>query len=426
VNLFTAPSAIPRDFLSIRSDRPAPAHVPSGRVVDLQWATGRTPNDLVEPYQPFGWLLGADVPRILYDPTPGPLHPVGGWYVMHYEDIRRVYEEHETFSTVGVAEFQRMIGETFHSIPLAFDPPLHTRYRKFLNPHFTPVALKKMEASVRALAVEMIEEFADKGEVDIAYDFGRVYPVRIFMDLMGFPPAMFEQFLQWEYDILHSRDPVKTGDALKGVIAWLRGFIAERERVSDDKLVSKIVHGTIEGETLTADEKIGIVWFLWLGGLDTVASTISQMFRRLGQDQALQARLRTDPELINTAVEEFLRTQPLVNSSRTVVQDTEWHGITLKAGDQVFVLNSVGNFDPDQFADPRAFDPARGANRHFTFIGGAHICLGAPLARRELRCLLDEFLRRIPRFRIKPSADTTVNPGLLSIRNLPIVWDVPA
>jgi cytochrome P450 len=393
-------------------------------VVNLQWAAGHISNDLAEPYEPVRWLLGADVPRILYDSTPGPMHPVGGWYVMHYEDIRRVYEEHETFSALGVAEFQRMIGETFHSIPLAFDPPLHTRYRKFLNPHFTPVAMKRMEASVRALAVEMIEEFADQGEVDIAYDFGRIYPVRIFMDLMGFPRAMFDQFLQWEWDILHAKDPEKTIESLKGVIAWLRGFIAEREREPDSRLVSKIVHGMIEGKPLTADEKIGIVWFLWLGGLDTVASTISQMFRRLGQNQTLQARLREDPELINTAVEEFLRTQPLVNSSRTVRHDIEWHGVKLKAGDQMFVLNSVGNFDPDQFMDAQTFDPARPANRHFTFIGGVHICLGAPLARRELRILLDEFLRRIPSFQIKPGADTTVNPGLLSIRNLPIVWDV--
>lgn len=424
MNLSSPPRALPRDLASIRSDSPAPAHVPPDRVVYLQWATGQTPNDLVEPYEPCGWLLGADVPRILYDPTPGPMHPVGGWYVMHYEDIRRVYEEHETFSTVGVAGFQRMIGETFTSIPLGLDPPLHTRYRKFLNPHFTPVAIKKMEASIRGLVVDMIEQFADKGEVDIAYDFGRVYPVRIFMDLMGFPPAMFEQFLQWEYDILHSRDPARTGAALKGVIGWLRGFIAEREREPDDKLASKIIHGTIEGEALTDDEKIGILWFLWLGGLDTVASTISLMFRRLGMDPDLQARLRADPALINTAVEEFLRTQPLVHSTRTVRHDIEWHGVTLKAGDQIFALNSVGNYDPDQFTDPQTFDPARSANRHFTFIGGAHICLGAPLARRELRTLLEEFLRCIPPFRIKPGADTTVNPGLLSIRNLPIVWDV--
>ena len=124
----------------------------------------------------------------------------------------------------------------------------------------------------------------------------------------------------------------------------------------------------------------------------------------------------------NSAVEEFLRTQPLVNSFRLVKQDLEWDGVTVKAGDYITCLNSSGNFDPVQFPNPRTFDPARSPNRHYTFVGGVHLCLGAHLARRELRILLDEFFQRVPPFRVKPGADTTVTPGLLSIRNLPIVW----
>ena len=170
---------------------------------------------------------------------------------------------------------------------------------------------------------------------------------------------------------------------------------------------------------------IGITWFLWLGGLDTVASTVSQMFRRLAMDQSLQQRLRADPALIPTAVEEFLRMQPLVNSVRLLTTDLEWHGVRMKAGDTVMCYNSSGNFDPAQFANPHSFDPERKANRHFTFVGGVHMCLGAHLARRELRVLLDEWFTRIPQpFRIKPGTDTTVVPGLLSVRNLPIVWEV--
>ena len=166
-----------------------------------------------------------------------------------------------------------------------------------------------------------------------------------------------------------------------------------------------------------------MTWFLWLGGLDTVASTISQMFRRMALDQDLQQQLRDHPEWNHSAVEEFLRMQPLVNSFRLVKHDLDWDGVTLKAGDYITCLNSSGNFDPDQFPDPRRFDPARSANRHYTFVGGVHLCLGAHLARRELRILLEEFLARVPTFRVKPGADTTVAPGLLSIRNLPIVWD---
>lgn len=404
-------------------DLPAPPHVPRERVVDIRFAMGHEANDLLDPYLETDKLRAPGVPRLLFSPYQFSDKTEGTWCVSHYDDIRRVYEDNDYFSTKGVAQFQVLAGETFPSIPLGIDPPDHAKYRRFLNVHFTPVALQKLEPKVRALAVEMIEEFAHLGEVDIAYDFGRVYPVRVFLDLMGLPFAMFEQFLAWEYEILHSRDLGRMGAAVTQVIAYLRAFIAEKQANPDDKLGSYIANGEIDGRKLTADEVIGMTWFLWLGGLDTVASTISQMFRRMALDQDLQQRLRDEPGLTNTAVEEFLRMQPLVNSFRMLKQDLEWDGVTLKAGDYITCLNSSGNFDPAQFADPRTFDPARPANRHYTFVGGIHLCLGAHLARRELRILVEEFVKRVPTFRVKPGADTTVVPGLLSIRNLPIVWD---
>ena len=413
---------------SIRVDYPAPSHVPKDRLVDLSWALGSKPNDLTDPYEPCDWLNGPDIPRLLFSPAPPGAASViagasrGSWVVTRHEDINRVYTDNEHFSNKGTAEFQALIGETFPSIPLAIDPPEHGKYRRFLMPHFSPVRLNRMMAQIREVAAEMIEGFADKGEVDVAWDFARVFPVRIFMRLMGFPPPMFAQFLDWEWDILHSNDYVKIAAALRGVIAFLRGFIAEKEANPDEHLVSSIVHGTIEGRSLTEDEKIGIVWFLWLGGLDTVAASISQMFRRMALQPEIQRELRAKPDLMESAVEEFLRTQPILSSMRTAKVDFEWHGVTVKAGDTVQCLNPAGNFDPAQFSDPRTFDPARKNNRHFTFVTGVHLCLGAPLARREMRIALEEWFRRIPEFRVKPGADTTVYPGLLSIRNLPLVW----
>ncbi len=404
-------------------DEAAPPHVPRERVVDVRFAMGHAPNDLLDPYVATDALRAPGVPRLLYSPYPFGDKSKGTWTVAHYADIQRVYEDNACFSTRGVAQFQLLAGETFPSIPLGIDPPEHGRYRRFLNVHFTPVALKRLEPQVRRLAVEMIDAFAARGEVDIAYDFGRVFPVRVFLDLMGLPFAMFEQFLAWEWEILHSRDHARMGEAVRQVIAYLREFIAEKQARPDDKLGSYIANGAIDGHALTPDEVIGMTWFLWLGGLDTVASTISQMFRRMALDQDLQQQLRDHPEWNHSAVEEFLRMQPLVNSFRLVKQDLDWDGVTLKAGDYITCLNSSGNFDPDQFPDPRRFDPARSANRHYTFVGGVHLCLGAHLARRELRILLEEFLARVPTFRVKPGADTTVTPGLLSIRNLPIVWD---
>jgi cytochrome P450 len=414
---------------SIRVDRPVPDHVPKDRVVDLSWAIGFTPNNLVDPYLPCEWLNGAEIPRLLYNPAGaggGSAVGSGGrgsWVVTHYKDIERVYTDNEFFSNRGTAEFQAVIGETFRSIPLAVDPPEHSKYRLFLLQFFSPARIVEMDAQIRAIVVEMIESFADKGEVDVAWDFGRVFPVRVFMGLMGFPAPMFEQFLDWEWDILHGGSREKMAAALRGVLDFLRSFIAEKEVSPDDHVVSRIVRGQIQGRPLTEEEKIGMVWFLWLGGLDTVAATISQMFRRMVLEPQIQDRLRADPGLIQTAVEEFLRTQPILSSGRSAKVDFEWHGVQIKAGEMVQCLNSAGNFDATQFADPRTFDPARTHNRHFTFVAGVHLCLGAPLARRELRILLEEWFKRIPAFKVKPDADTTVFPGLLSIRNLPLVWE---
>ena len=403
---------------------PAPAHVPPELVLDTRFAHGIIPNDLADPYRPGDIVREESFPRIHYYPWPISGNRHGAWVVTRYEDIRRVYEDNDLFSSDGVAQFQMLAGETFPSIPLGIDPPDHGRYRKFLNPWFTPVAMNAREPRIREIIGGMIDEFAGQGEVDIAYDFGRVFPVKVFLDLMGFPFSMFEQFLDWEWNILHEDAIEKKADAVRGILAYLRGFIAEKQGAPDDTLGSYIANGSIDGQPLTADEIIGMTWFLWLGGLDTVASTVSQMFRRLAMHPELQAQIRSDTSLINSAVEEFLRTQPLVNSGRKVKRDFEWHGVHIKAGDWVAVFNTSGNFDQAQFACPHQFDAARKNNRHFTLAGGVHVCLGAHLARRELRVLLDEWFTRIPHeFRIKDGADTTVVPSLLSIRNLPIVWN---
>ena len=416
----------------IRVDFDAPDNVPKDRIVDLTFAMGSIPNDLVDPYDPCGWLAGPEIPRLLFNPPSrqglGAISggQRGNWVVTHYEDINRVYTDNEHFSNKGTAEFQRLIGETFPSIPLAIDPPEHSKYRLFLTQFFGPATITRvMEPTIRAVLDEMIDEIAEKGEVDMAWDFARVFPVRIFMGMMGFPKEMFDDFLEWEWNILHSGELEKMQWALSSVLKFLRGFIAEKEENPDEFLTSSIVHGKIQGRRFTEDEKIGMVWFLWLGGLDTVAATIAQMYRRMALQPELQKQLRENPELINGAVEEFLRTQPILSSARTATKDFEWHGIQVKKGDSFSCLNPAGNFDPARFENPREFDPTRKGNRHFTLVGGVHSCLGGHLARRELRILLEKWFEKIPgEFRVKPGADTSVFPGLLSIRNLPIVWDV--
>lgn len=401
---------------------PVPDHVPANLVMDIEPYLDA--NDRPDPFSVTENAL-KELPPVFYTPTRQGGIVEGTWVVTHYEDIREVYQNDALYSTADVANFQALVGETFRMIPLAIDPPEHGKYRLLLNPWFSPKAIGEMEPRIRATINDLIDGFAAKGECDVAYDYGRLYPVRVFMDLMGFPPERLEEFLSWEYAILHSHgDLERMSWGIGSALAYLRGFIEEMKRNPGQNLTSHIVHGRVEGRPLTEDEIIGTVAFLWLGGLDTVAATTSLMFRRLALNPDLQQRLRDNPDLIPDAIEEFLRMQPLVNSTRLVKAEHQIHGVTIRPGDHVMAFNSVGNFDPAEFDRPREFRLDRPSNRHFTLAGGPHRCLGSHLARRELRLALAEFLRRIPTFRIKPGADTTAFPGLIAMPRLPLVWDV--
>jgi cytochrome P450 len=182
------------------------------------------------------------------------------------------------------------------------------------------------------------------------------------------------------------------------------------------------VHARIEGRRITEEEIIGCMFFLWVGGLDTVAATTALMFRRLALDTGLQDQLRKDPAIIPSAIDEFLRVQPLINSSRLVKQDHEIHGVKIRAGEHVMCYNLAGNFDPEEFESPREVRFDRQTNRHFSLGGGPHRCLGSHVARRELTIALGEFLRRMPPFTLRPDADRTVYPNLKASLSVPIVW----
>jgi len=403
-------------------DVPVPAHVPKHLVRDLRAYQGLVWNDLDDPYLPVDRLRDDDIPPVMWSPFPATWITSGMWVLTRYQDCAKVYQDTEHFVSGGSADFQRLIGETFRCLPLSYDGKEHLAYRRFLNPFFTPKAVGELNGYIRQLCDDMIQPFVANRGGDFAYDFARVFPVKVFLTLMGFPHAMLDKFLAWEDQILHSRDFDIMRVALSEVLAYLRDIMAARQAVPQDDLLSRIVHGDIDGRDLTDEEKMGAVFLLWLGGLDTVASTLGKMFRRLALDHELQARLRANPALIPGAVEEFLRTQPLVSSMRQLRKDLTLHGVDMKAGDWVQALTPAANFDPDAFPSPREFDPERKANRHFTLASGPHLCLGAHLARQELRVALEHWLRQVPSFSLASEADRLVVPGLHATKHMNIAW----
>jgi cytochrome P450 len=402
-----------------------PAHVPAELV--REWEHVLADNALDDPYAPTE-EVAKNYPPIFYAPAPpGAMRP-GNWVVSRYEDIREVFQNTDRYSSVGLYPYPPMVGETFRAIPLSFDPPEHDKYRVLLNPWFSPKAVTELEPKIHAVVDELITGFLENGECDVAYDFSRVYPVRVFMGLMGFPEDKLDEFLSWVHPMHFELDnPERTTWAISSAIAYIRSFIDEvRAAPPSDMLASRILNGKVDGRPLTEEEMLGTIFFLWDGGMDTVAATSTLSFRRLALDAALQGRLRANPDLIPEAIEEFLRMNPTVNTARVAKVDHEMHGVTIKAGDRVLCLIAAGNFDAREFDDPRSFRTDRNSNRHLTFIAGPHRCLGSHLARREMKIALAEFLRRVPPFRLKPGADRTVAPHMQSMRHLPIVWDPKA
>ncbi|CAN7626990.1 cytochrome P450 [Phenylobacterium sp. LjRoot225] len=407
------------------SGMPIPAHIPPGLIFDYDDALG--PSGLDDIYAP-AWEVFEKLPPVFYAPArhAGARWP-GSWVCTRYDDVREVFQNTDRYSSEAIFPFLIMIGETFRALPPQADPPEHDKYRILMNPWFSPKAVAQIDANIQAVVGQLIDGFADKGECDVSHDFGRIYPVRVFMRLMGFPEQRFEDFLSWGYAMLHDMtDLEQMRWGAKSGLAYLRSFVEEVRRTPGDNLTSRIVHGQVEGRPLTEDEIMGIVFFLWVGGLDTVAATSSLMFRRLALDPELQQTLRDNPQLHADAVEEFLRMSPTVNSSRMAKADHELHGVKIRKGEMVQCLVATANYDPAEFEDPRSFRLDRSSNRHLTFIAGPHRCLGSHLARRELRIALSEVLRRLPAFRIKPGADRTAVPGLVAMKRLPIVWEASA
>lgn len=362
-------------------------------------------------------------PRIFYTPVSHQDRagePMGSWVPTKAEDIRYILQHTELF-TSGNPRAGAM-GESWPLIPLEVDPPEHGKYRMPLNPLFSPKRLKLMDDSIRNWAVELIERFQDKDGCDFLAAFAEPFSVGIFLDLLGMPKSDLPRVRDWANAIVHDR--AGRGAAMLAVKNFLADVIAERTAEPEgDDLVRAVIRMEIDGRPLTSDEVMGIVFLLFLGGLDTVVSSLGYHFRYLAEHPDEQARLRAEPDLIPDAVEELFRAYPVVTTSRFATQDTEFAGVTIKKGDMITASTLLSTRDPDEFSDPNTVDFARSPNRHNAFSFGPHRCLGSHLARREIQIAVEECMRRLPSFQIAPGAElTTLGGGVMGMETLPLIW----
>jgi cytochrome P450 len=344
--------------------------------------------------------------------------------ISRYEDVHWALRHPEYFTSEGGS---LDLGEQ-PLLPLQVDPPMHTAYRRMLNPQFVPKEIQKLEPEVRKLVNELIDGFASRGSVDFHEEFATPLPSGIFLALMGLSFDDMPMFLQWRDDSI--RPKVEPGDfegaakirmeTAHEITEYFKEKIAHWQEHPGDGLFSKIVHSEVDGRPLTETELLGICHLLLLGGLDTVTATLDCMIVHLARHPEDRDRLVDNPASIPAAVEELLRAEsPVMVVPRTVKQDFELGGVALKEGDAVTIVIGAANGDEGEFGD-RSIDLDRETNRHVAFGSGHHLCLGAHLARLELRIALEEFHRRLPDYRIPEGTEIHFSPGIRQADNLPL------
>lgn len=331
------------------------------------------------------------------------------------------------------------LGNVRPLIPLNVDPPLHAKYRKLLDPLFAPRRMDAQEQDITRRVNGFIDAFIERGECNFSEEFAELLPSSVFLGLMGLPEDQLHMFIHLRDGILHpdkiDPDAQLDPDRRRAVQAatgqeiydYFGGVIADRQRAPRDDVISGFLAAEIDGERLSADEVLDILFLFLIAGLDTVSDSLTCFYAFLAQNPEHRRMIVADPAVIPSAVEELLRWESPVPAGvpRVATEDTELpNGQKVAKGTAIVVSYGAANVDPGAFAESTAVRFDRRDNRHIAFGGGVHRCLGSHLARRELRVTLREWHRRIPDYRIKPGhEDLVYPPGLRHVKDLVLAWD---
>jgi cytochrome P450 len=351
------------------------------------------------------------------------------WLPVRYVDLSEIAHDTARFSShdpIVVSPFDQPINDVLPVPPISSDPPVHTWARRLLLPAFGPTAIERMTPITRRLANGLIDEHFTGGHGDAAADYARHIPVRIIAQMLGVPVDDEEQFTGWVVRTLQNGFQNIDGamDALGEMTMYFMGAVADRRAMEPGTRPDDIITMLIEAETdepISDQHLLGTCFLLLVAGIDTTWSNIGSALWHLATHPEDQQRLRDEPGLIPTAVEEFLRFYSPVTMARYVTEDTEFNGCPMKEGDKILMAFPAGNHDPEMFEDADRFIIDRQRNRHFAFGSGIHRCLGSNLARMEIRVALETFLERIPTFRLSdPDAVTWTGGQVRGPRCVPI------
>ncbi len=335
-------------------------------------------------------------------------HYGGFWLLTRYEDVRQATTDWRTYtsSVVGVTAIPVITPRTEPQLPIEIDPPLHSRYRTLVNPVFASARIEALRPRIMAIAHELIDGLLAHGGGDLVADYATPLSIRSLIEFTGLPAEDADKWYWWIRRMFNPHDPADVAAASDELGVYIDALIVERHRQPVDDFVSLLIASEVDGHRLTDHELHAFMTLLIGAGFETTADSLSITLHYLAEHPRERERLIAEPALIPTAVEEFLRyATPIQLLARNTTRDVELHGRTIPAGDVVGLGFMAANHDPQAFAEPERCILDRAPNRHLTFGAGPHLCLGAPVARLEMAVTLQEFLRRIPSYRLTPGQE---------------------
>jgi cytochrome P450 len=359
----------------------------------------------------------AEAPDIFWTPLNG-----GHWMVKGFDAIQSVVTNPEHFS-VREMQIPRVPNPPFF-IPLSLDPPENLAYRRAMTPMFGPVAIKAMEPRIRQWAASIIDGVVAKGECDFQAEVAKLFPVSVFMELMGMDLSRLHEFRHLAESFFENQnDAEEMGRLSAQILGILKGLIDEKRANPDDKLMSHFITADIDGRMMSDDEILAMSFVLFLGGMDTVTNLTGFAYQQLAQMPELQARLAADPTQIGAFADEAVRLFGVINTPRLVARDIDIGEAQFREGEMVLCILSAGSRDPRKFDAPNLFDIDRKRVAHLTFSSGPHLCIGHVLGRAEVRILTEEWFKRVPVFSPKPGERHAFRIGtVMALENLPIEW----
>lgn len=359
-----------------------------------------------------------DSPDVFYTPSNG-----GHWVLNHPQLIENAFPDFERLASSRAIAIPTAPAGTPPQYPIECDPPLHKHVRHPINIAVSPRALQVYGEGARRLAIELIDGLLPRGGCEFMGDFARILPMTIFLRMVDLPLSDRERLIGLTDRMIREPDIDKRMQVFGEVMGYLDRWVRERQQNPGRDLISGIAAIRVDGQPLSHEETLGECAQVLFGGLDTVAGTMGFFMRFLAQSPPHRLQLVEEPTLIPRAVEELLRRHSIPSVARRLTADMELGGVRMKAGDMLMLSPVLHGLDERAWPDPLTVDFRRAVTEHMAFGKGVHKCPGANLARRELIIVLEEWLRRIPDFRItKGDPAVTTDGQVMGVRRLPLSW----